>query len=71
MGLMVPSSRYMIILLFRHKQQSQCLHSKGFSPRSSPEKKSYSDDSAASELFCDHILCGLHNFIFHGHDMDK
>lgn len=35
------------------------------------QKKSYSDDSAASELFCDHILCGLHHFIFHGHDMDR
>ncbi|KAI5941415.1 putative vomeronasal receptor-like protein 4 [Manis javanica] len=39
MGLMVLSSGYMVILLYRHKQQSQGLHSKSPSQRSSPEKK--------------------------------
>ena len=71
MGLMVLSGGYTIILLCRHKQQSEHLHSKSLPPKSSPEKKGYSDNSAAAKLFCDHILCGLHHFIFHRHDMDK
>ncbi|XP_077651631.1 vomeronasal type-1 receptor 90-like [Urocitellus parryii] len=38
-GLMVFSSGYMVILLYRHKKQSQNLHNSRFSPKSSPEQR--------------------------------
>ncbi|KAF7484789.1 Hypothetical predicted protein [Marmota monax] len=36
-GIMALSNGYMVALLCRHKRQSQCLHSTGLSPVSSPE----------------------------------
>ncbi|XP_062055898.1 vomeronasal type-1 receptor 90-like [Lepus europaeus] len=39
LGLMSLSSGYMVILLCRHKRQSQHLHSSGLSPRASPEHR--------------------------------
>uniref|UniRef100_A0A8D0U8Q1 Vomeronasal type-1 receptor n=1 Tax=Sus scrofa TaxID=9823 RepID=A0A8D0U8Q1_PIG len=38
-GIMLLSSVYMVILLFRHQRRSQHLHSISLSPRSSPEKR--------------------------------
>ncbi|NP_001160935.1 vomeronasal 1 receptor cavPorV1R607 [Cavia porcellus] len=38
-GLMVLSSGYMVILLCKHKKQSQYLHSTSLSPKASPEKR--------------------------------
>ncbi|XP_053456314.1 vomeronasal type-1 receptor 90-like [Nycticebus coucang] len=38
-GLMALSSGYMVILLFRHKRQSQHLHSTNLSPKASPEQR--------------------------------
>ncbi|KAM5160727.1 putative vomeronasal receptor-like protein 4 [Callospermophilus lateralis] len=39
MGLMVLSSGYMVLLLYRHTQRSQHLHNSRFSPNSSPEQR--------------------------------
>ncbi|XP_062950730.1 putative vomeronasal receptor-like protein 4, partial [Cynocephalus volans] len=38
-GVMLLSSAYMVILLFRHKRRSQRLHSTSLFPRTSPEKR--------------------------------
>ncbi|XP_042530527.1 putative vomeronasal receptor-like protein 4 [Dipodomys spectabilis] len=38
-GLMLMSSAYMVILLFRHQRQSQHLHSTRLNPRVSPEQR--------------------------------
>ncbi|XP_036037793.1 vomeronasal type-1 receptor 48-like [Onychomys torridus] len=38
-GLMALSSGYMVVLLCRHKRQSQHLHSTSLSPRASPEER--------------------------------
>ncbi|XP_052577211.1 vomeronasal type-1 receptor 94-like [Peromyscus californicus insignis] len=38
-GLMVLSSGYMVVLLCRHKKQSQHLHSTSLSPKASPEQR--------------------------------
>ncbi|KAM5160742.1 putative vomeronasal receptor-like protein 4 [Callospermophilus lateralis] len=38
-GLMVLSSGYMVLLLYRHTQRSQHLHNSRFSPKSSPEQR--------------------------------
>ncbi|XP_005365362.1 vomeronasal type-1 receptor 48-like [Microtus ochrogaster] len=39
MGIMVLSSGYMLILLYRHKKQVQHLHITSFSPKASPEQR--------------------------------
>uniref|UniRef100_A0A8C5XRE7 Vomeronasal type-1 receptor n=1 Tax=Microcebus murinus TaxID=30608 RepID=A0A8C5XRE7_MICMU len=38
-GIMLLSSAYMVVLLFRHKRRSQHLHSTNLSSRASPEKR--------------------------------
>ncbi|XP_076994117.1 vomeronasal type-1 receptor 90-like [Tamandua tetradactyla] len=38
-GVMVLSSAYMVILLYKHQRRSKHLHSTSISPRTSPEKK--------------------------------
>uniref|UniRef100_A0A8D1GQL8 Vomeronasal type-1 receptor n=1 Tax=Sus scrofa TaxID=9823 RepID=A0A8D1GQL8_PIG len=63
-GLMVVSSAYMMILLFRHQRQSRYLHSTSLSSGITPEKKSHQNHPSADTFFCGHVLDELYHVIF-------
>ena len=61
-GVMLTTSTYMVIILFRHQRQCKHLHSISHF-RASPEKRATQTNLAAGGFLCGHVLGGLHHLI--------